>query len=88
MTRRQDLKREWLVVTELRLDKLEEIREILSISPDANADEAVRIMKWWRETGDVSVPAELKNHGDRLLREFHTLNEVSLEILDELAPSE
>jgi len=88
MTRRQDLKREWLVVTELRLDKLEEIREILSISPDANADEAARIMKWWRETGDVSVPAELKNHGDRLLREFHTLNEVSLEILDELAPSE
>ena len=88
MTRRQDLKRGWLVVTELRLDKLEEIRELLSISPDANADEAVRIMKWWRETGDVSVPAELKNHGDRLLREFHTLNEVSLEILDELAPSE
>jgi len=70
------------------LDKLEEIRELLSISPDANADEAARIMKWWRETGDVSVPAELKNHGDRLLREFHTLNEVSLEILDELAPSE
>jgi hypothetical protein len=88
MTRRQDLKRGWLVVTELRLDKLEEIRELLSISPDANADEAARIMKWWRETGDVSVPAELKNHGDRLLREFHTLNEVSLEILDELAPSE
>ena len=88
MTRRQDLKRGWLVVTELRLDKLEEIRELLSISPDANADEAARIMKWWRETGDVSVAAELKNHGDRLLREFHTLNEVSLEILDELAPSE
>jgi len=88
MTRRQDLKRGWLVVTELRLDKLEEIRELLSISPDADADEAVGIMKWWRETGDVSVPAELKNHGDRLLREFHTLNEVSLEILDELAPSE
>ena len=88
MTRRQDLKREWLVVAELRLEKLEEIRELLSISPDANADEAVRIIKWWRETGDVSVPAELKNHGDRLLREFHTLNEVSLEILDELAPSE
>ena len=70
------------------MDKLEEIRELLSISPDANADEAVRIMKWWRETGDVFVPAELKNHGDRLLRDFHTLNEVSLEILDELAPSE
>jgi len=88
MTRRQDLKREWLVVTELRLDKLEEIRELLSISPDADADEAVRIMKWWRETGDVPISANLKSQGDRLLREFHRLDEVSLEILDELAPSE
>jgi hypothetical protein len=87
MTRRQDLKKEWLLVAELRLEKLEEIKELLSITPDADADEAVRIMEWWRETGDV-LPAELKNHGDRLLREFHTLNEVSLEILDELAPSE
>ena len=25
-----------------------------------------------------------KSHADRLLREFHSLNEVSLEILDEL----
>ena len=86
MTRRQDLKREWLVVAELRSDKLEEIRELLSISPDADADEAVRIMKWWREIGDV-LPTELKNHGDRLLRECHRLNEVRLEILDELAPT-
>jgi hypothetical protein len=88
MTRRQDLKREWLVAAELRLEKLEEIRELLSISPDADADEAVRIMKWWRETGDVSIPAKLKNQGDRLLLEFHRLNEVKLEILDVLAPSE
>jgi hypothetical protein len=41
-------------------------------------------MKWWRETGDGSIPAKLKNHADRLVREFHRLNEVSLEILDEL----
>jgi hypothetical protein len=75
MTRRQDLKREWLVVAELRLEKLEEIRELLSISPDADADEAVRIMKWWRETGNVFIPTELKSHADRLLREFHKLNE-------------
>ena len=82
MTRRQDLKKEWLLVAELRLEKLEEIKELLSITPDADADEAVRIMKWWRETGDI--PTELKSHGDRLLRECHRLNEVKLEILDEL----
>jgi hypothetical protein len=79
-----DLEAEWLVVTELRSQKLEEITELLSISPDADADEAVRIMKWWRETGAVSTPAKLKNHADRLGREFRSLNELSLEILDEL----
>ena len=84
----QDLETEWLVVADLCSQKLEEITELLSISPDADADEVLGITKWWRETGDVSIPAELKNHGDRLLREFHRLNEVSLEILDELAPSE
>jgi len=84
MTRRQDLKEEWLVVAELRLKKLEEIRELLSISFNPDADEILRIMKWWRETGDGSIPAKLKSHADRLLREFHSLNEVSLEILDEL----
>jgi hypothetical protein len=84
MTRRQDLKEKWLVFAELRLKKLEEIRELLSISFNADADEILRIMKWWRETGDGSIPAKLKSHADRLLREFHSLNEVSLEILDEL----
>jgi hypothetical protein len=84
MTKRQDLKKEWLVVAELRLERLEEIRELLSISPDADADEAVRIMKWWRETSDVPISAKLKRQGDRLLRELHKLDEVKLEILDEL----
>jgi len=80
----QDLETEWLVVAELRSQKLEEITELLSISPDADADEVLGITKWWRETGDVSIPAKLKNHADRLRREFHSLNELSLEILDEL----
>jgi hypothetical protein len=79
---RDDLEAEWLVVAGLRSQKLEEITELLSISPDA--DEAVRIMKWWRETGAVSTPAKLKNHADRLVGEFRSLNELSLEILDEL----
>ena len=80
----QDLETEWLVVTDLRSQKLEEITELLSISPDTDADEVLGITKWWRETGDVAIPAKLKNHADRLRREFHSLNELSLEILDEL----
>jgi hypothetical protein len=80
----QDLETEWLVVADLCSQKLEEITELLSISPDADADEVLGITKWWRETGDVSIPAKLKNHADRLRREFHSLNELSLEILDEL----
>jgi hypothetical protein len=84
MTRRQDLKEEWLIVAELRLRKTEEIRELLSISPNADAEEVLTITKWWRETGEGSIPAKLKSHADRLLREFHRLDELSLEILREL----
>jgi hypothetical protein len=84
MTKRQDLEKEWLVVAELRLERLEEIRELLSISPDADADEAVGIMKWWRETGDVPISAKLKSQGDRILREFHRLDEMKLKILADL----
>ena len=80
----QDLETEWLVVADLRSQKLEEITELLSISPDADADEVLRITKWWRETGGVSTPARLKSHADRLLREFRSLSELSLEILDEV----
>ena len=84
MTRRQGLKEEWVVVAELRAKKTEEIRELLSISPNANAEEVLRIITWWRETGDGSIPAKLKSHADRLVREFHRLDELSLEILREL----
>jgi len=55
MTRRQDLKEEWLVVAELRAQKLGEIRELLSISLNVEPQEALRIMKWWRATGDGSI---------------------------------
>jgi len=84
MTKRQDLEKEWLVVAELRLERLEEIRELLSISPDADADEAIKIMKWWRETGDVPSSAKVKSQGDRILREFHRLDEMKLKIIAEL----
>ena len=85
MTMRQDLKEEWLIVAELRSKKAEEIRELLSISANADLEEVLRIIKWWRETGDGNTtPAKLKSHADRLLREFHRLNQLRFEILDEL----
>ena len=84
MTRRQDLKREWLIIAELRAQKLEEIRELLSIPLNVDAEETLRIMKWWRATGDGSIPARLRSYAARLLREFHRLDEVSVEIRDEL----
>jgi len=75
LTKREDLKR-FSKVKELRLKKLDEIRRLLSISPDADDREVLGIIKWWRETGadETSVPAELKTKVDRLLSEFHTLN--------------
>jgi|ERR1043166_3030382 len=84
MTRRQHLKEEWLTVAELRWRKTEEIRELLSISVNADADEVLTIINWWRETGDGSIPAKLKSHADRLVREFHRLDELSLDVLREL----
>jgi hypothetical protein len=86
MTKREDLRKEWLAVAELRLMKVEEIRELLLISPAASVEEVLRIMKWWQDNGDGSIPAKLKSQAHRLLSEIHSLNEASLEILDELQP--
>jgi hypothetical protein len=86
MTKREDLRKEWLAVAELRLMKVEEIRELLSISPAASVEEVLRIMKCWQDNGDGSIPAKLKSQAHRLLVEIHSLNETSLEILDELRP--
>ena len=59
MTRREDL-RKLSEVMDLRSKKLDEIRRFLSISPDADDQDALRIMKWWRETGagEASVPVD------------------------------
>jgi hypothetical protein len=86
MTKREDLRKEWLAVAELRLMKVEEIRELLSISPAASVEEVLRIMRCWQDNGDGSIPAKLKSQAHRLLVEIHSLNETSLEILDELRP--
>jgi hypothetical protein len=79
MTRRQDLEEEWLIVAELSAKKLGEIRELLSISSKADAEEVLRITKWWQKIGDGSIPAKLKNKAHRLLHDFYSLNEASIE---------
>jgi hypothetical protein len=85
MTRREYL-RKLSEVAELRLKKLDEIREFLSISPDTDDQDVLGIMKWWEKTaaGEPSVPAELKTKVDRLFCEFHSINDTSLEIVDKL----
>jgi hypothetical protein len=86
MTKREDLRKEFLAVAELRLVKVEEIRELLSISPVASVEDVLRIMKCWQDRGDGSIPAESRSQAHRLLSEIHCLNEATLEILDKLRP--
>ena len=86
MMKREDLRKEYLAVAELRLMKVQEIRELLSISPAASAEEVLRIMQCWQHSGDGSTPAKLRSQAHRLLSEIRCLNEASLEILDRLRP--
>jgi len=60
MTKHEDLRKEFLATAELRLMKVEEIRELLSISPAASAEEVLRIMKCWQDSGDGSIPAGVR----------------------------
>src|SRR6516225_10918556 len=84
MTKRGDLRKEWLAMAELRLMKVEEIRDLLSISSVASVEEVLRIMKWWQDNLDGSIPTKLKSQAHRLLSEIHSLNETNLKTLDEL----
>jgi hypothetical protein len=86
MTKREDLRKEFLAIAELRLMKVEEIRELLSISPAASVEEILRIMKCWQDSGDGSTQAELRSQAHRLLSEIRCLNGATLEILDKLRP--
>ena len=86
MTKHEDLRKEFLAVANLRLMKVEEIRELLSISPAASVEEVLRIMKCWQESDDGSTPPKLRSQAHRLVSEIRYLNEASLEILDELRP--
>jgi hypothetical protein len=88
MTRREDL-RKLNGVMDLRSKKLDEIRKFLSISPDANDQDVLGMMKWWQETAaeEPSVPIDLKTKADRLFREFDNINNANQQILDRLAGS-
>lgn len=88
MTRREDL-RKLNGVMDLRSKKLDEIRNFLSISPDADDQDVLGMMKWWQETAaeEPSVPIELKTEVDRLFREFDNINNANQQILDTLAGS-
>jgi len=88
MTRRENL-RKLNEVAELRAKKIDEIREFLSIAPDADDNDVLGIMRWWQKTaaGEPSVPPELRTRANRLFREFDNINDTSLQILDELEPS-
>jgi hypothetical protein len=84
MTKHEDLREEWLAMAELRLMKVEEIRDLLSISSAASVEEVLRITKWWQDNLDGSIPTKPKSQPHRLLSEIHSLNEADLKILDEL----
>jgi hypothetical protein len=85
VTKRQDLKKRYTAAAKLRTKKVDEIRELLGIPPDPGDEEAVEFIGQWRETGRVSVPAQLKTKAQRLLREWHSIHMACVEIQDELA---
>jgi hypothetical protein len=84
VTKGQDLKTKYAAAAELRTRKVIEIRELLTIPPHLGDEEAVKFIAQWRETGQVSVPAQLKTKAQRLLRKWHGIHTACIEIQDEL----
>jgi hypothetical protein len=84
VTKRQDLKKKYAAAAGLRTKKVDEISKLLGIPRDPDDQEAVKFIPQWRETGKVSVPAHLKTKALRLLREWHSVHMVCIEIQNEL----
>ena len=84
MTKGQDLKRKYAAAAKLRTQKVDEIRELLTIPRDPGDEEAVKFIAQWRDTGEVSVPAQLETKAQRLLREWHSIHLVCIETQNEL----
>jgi hypothetical protein len=84
VTKRQDLRKKYAAAAELRTKKVDEIRELLAIPPDPADEKAVEFIARWRETGQVSVPAELKTKVLRLLHEWHSIHMLCVKLQVEL----
>jgi hypothetical protein len=84
VTKREGLKKKYAAAAMLRTKKVVEIRELLAIPLDPRDEEAVKFIAQWRETGRVSVPAQLKTKAERLLREWRSIHMACIEIEDEL----
>jgi hypothetical protein len=83
VTKRQGLKRKYAAAAELRTRKVDEIRELLAIPPHAGDEEAVEFIARWRDTGEISVPAQLLTKARRLLREWDSIHKACVEIQNE-----
>jgi hypothetical protein len=84
VTKREELKKKYAAAAELRTNKVVEISELLAIPPDPRDEQAVTFIAQWRETGRVSVPAQLKTKAERLLREWRSIHMACIETQDEL----
>jgi len=84
VTKLKDLKKKYAAAAELRMQKVDEIRELLAIPPDPRDEQAVEFIAHWLETGQVSVPLELKTEAQRLLREWQSIHMACVEIQHEL----
>jgi hypothetical protein len=80
VTKREDLEKKYIAAAELRIKKVDEIRELLAIPPDPADEEAVKFIVHWLETGQVPVATELKTKAQRLLREWHGIHMACVEI--------
>jgi len=74
----------YAAAADLRVKKVDEIRELLRIPLDPRDEEAVEFVAQWLETGRVSVPTELKTKAQRLLREWQSIHMACIEIQREL----
>jgi hypothetical protein len=84
VTKRQDLERKYAAAAELRTRKVDEIRELLAIPPQPGDEEAVEFIARWRDTGEISAPAQLFAKAQHLLREWHSIHKACVEIQNEL----
>ena len=81
----------WNVAEERRARKLQQIRQLLSIAlgPDVDLNqEAKNLIAQWKETAAMEIwPPKTSAPLQCLLREYHEINDVILDIEDEKRPS-